>query len=115
MPVIYVDTSLRDGAVPSDFETKFTKVISDVLNKPIERISIILKTGQRICKGGDRSEPTCVIKMHAIGVFGEDKNAGYSKEFLTFLTKELKLEANKITILYFPLEGYMTSGSVKFP
>lgn len=36
MPVIYVDTSLRDGAISSDFETKFTKVISDVLNKPME-------------------------------------------------------------------------------
>jgi len=49
----------------------------------VQRISVIVKSGLQMCRGGS-SEPTVILQIWSIGVFGKDKNSEYKDSFFEF-------------------------------
>jgi len=105
MPLCYCYTSLPNTAIPEGFEEKFAQCIHEVLpNKPIERISVIVVPGARICKAGS-TDPAMLIQMRAIGVFNADDNPKYFPKFFKFLTDALNLPEKRFTIEFVDIQG----------
>ena len=52
MPMVTVATNLADSDVPIEFNEKLTQILSESMNKPVDKITVQLQTGQRITRGG---------------------------------------------------------------
>lgn len=54
----------------------------------VQRISVTVNSGLKMCRGGS-SDPTVVVQIWSIGVFGKDKNSAYSGNLFEFFKKYL--------------------------
>ncbi|XP_062602030.1 macrophage migration inhibitory factor-like [Saccostrea cucullata] len=106
MPMIFVYTNLKDEKVAADFEINTSRCVSEVLNKPKERIHVILNPGKRMCRNEDTS-PCVLIEIHSIGVFSADKNPGYTEKFMEFFSNTLGIPKSRVTLVYKAVEAHM--------
>jgi len=54
----------------------------------MQRISVTVNSGLQMCRGGS-SDPTVVVQIMSIGVFGKEKNSAYRNNFFEFFKKYL--------------------------
>ncbi|XP_048747051.2 MIF-like protein mif-2 [Ostrea edulis] len=106
MPMVFVYTNLKDEMVAADFEVRTSRCISEVLNKPKEKITILLNTGSRLCRNEDPS-PCVLVQIHSIGVFDADRNPGYTGKFLEFFSNTLNIPKSRVSLMYQPIEAFM--------
>lgn len=106
MPIIQVSTNLTNDEIADEFEKRFSVFLAEILDKPIERITVIINCGSRVCSAGD-SSPYMLITIHAIDRFNEQNNPGYTDKILSFVQEETNLPGNKIHILYADLLPHM--------
>lgn len=105
MPLCYCYTNLKDSKIPENFEVDFAKCIHDTLpNKPLDRISVIVVPGARVCKAGT-TEPAMLVQLRSIAVFNKDANPTYFPKFFKFLTDQLGLPENRFTIEFIDIEA----------
>ncbi|KAK7461997.1 hypothetical protein BaRGS_00038579 [Batillaria attramentaria] len=106
MPLMFLQTSLKDSDIPAGFERQLCEKIGEVLNKPMERITLTMVTGARQMRAGS-SDPMAMLTIHSIGVFDKDKNPTYTPPLMEFMTEKLKLPPARVLFHYVDLEGYM--------
>lgn len=104
MPICLIQTNL--SSVPDDFHIGFSKLIAETLNKPEERISVTVNSGLKMCRGGS-SDPTVVVQIWSIGIFGKDKNSAYTDNLFEFFKKYLpSVPEERIVLLFLPIEPH---------
>jgi len=54
----------------------------------VQRVSVTVNSGLQMCRGGS-SDPTVIIQIKSIGVFGKDKNSAYTSNLFEFIKKTL--------------------------
>jgi len=54
----------------------------------MQRVSVTVNSGLQMCRGGS-SDPTIIVQIMSIGVFGKDKNSAYTNNFFEFIKKSL--------------------------
>jgi hypothetical protein len=105
LPVCTVQTNLGSATVPSDFMTGLAKVIARTLNKPEELISVSMTTNVTMVRAGSDSG-TAVVEIWSIGVFDTERNKQYTSDLYTYLTTSLRLPADRIVLLFHPLQPH---------
>jgi len=60
----------------------------------LQRISVTVNSGLQMCRGGS-SDPTVVVQIWSIGVFGKDKNSAYTDSLFEFFKKHLPSVSEK--------------------
>nr|AWB09319.1 macrophage migration inhibitory factor 2 [Ruditapes philippinarum] len=106
MPLCYIFTNLKDSEISPDLEENLEECISKLMNKPKERITVMLNTGIRMRFGG-KKQPGMVCNIHSIAVFDEKRNPGYFPQLFDVLTSATKLPASSITIELTDLPAHM--------
>lgn len=106
MPICTLTTNLKSDEIPDDIEMQLTNTMSEVLNKPKERITVLVNSDARMCKNGSK-DVTCLLTISSINVFDEEKNPGYTDKLSEFLVSKLKIPRNRVVLVYKPLEPYM--------
>jgi Macrophage migration inhibitory factor (MIF) len=60
----------------------------------LQRISVTINGGLPMCRGGS-TEPTVVVQIWSIGVFGKDKNPEYGNKVMEFFKTNLPAVSEK--------------------
>lgn len=102
MPVMHLCTNLQDKDIPTDFDRKLCDKVGEILNKPIERITLTIHSGLRQMRAGSNA-PMASLEIHSISVFDKDKNPTYTPKLLKFMSESLKLPENRILLVYHDL------------
>jgi len=106
MPLCRIETNLTSAEVPADFEFKMVKLLAQVLTKPEENISVIVRTDQRMCRGQNR-EPVLTMQLWSLNVFSPAQNPTYAPKIFELFHQELPTVTDKrITILFHALEAH---------
>ncbi|XP_071167489.1 MIF-like protein mif-2 [Mytilus edulis] len=99
MPKIIIHTNLKDEDIPAGFEHKVAEKVSEVVNYSTECIYVSITRGDRMSHNGS-SAPMAFIDMMTCARFNEKNNPGYSRQFLKFFCKELRLPLSRVLIQY---------------
>ncbi|XP_054852756.1 D-dopachrome decarboxylase [Eublepharis macularius] len=106
MPFVELQTSLQARQLPCDLLAKLCSAVASILNKPVERVNITVKSDLPMVLSGSQ-EPCAVLVVSSLEVVGSaEQNKEHSAKFFEFLTKELSLGADRIIILFHPLERW---------
>ncbi|XP_055935755.1 D-dopachrome decarboxylase-A-like isoform X1 [Argiope bruennichi] len=105
MPIGVFYTNVPDKDMPENFEVDLSKILAEILSKPLERILINVIPGQRMAYGGT-SEPACWLNLWSIGVFDKERNPNYATKLYPFITESLGIKSEKIVLLFHPIEAY---------
>jgi len=106
MPIIRLETNLDKSSIPEGLVVEFSKVITEVLNKNEEKVSITLASGLEMCRGG-RTDPTLTVHIWSIDVFSEENNPSYAVKFRAFFHEQLpSIPDNRIVLLMHPISRY---------
>ncbi|KAK3576695.1 hypothetical protein CHS0354_024304 [Potamilus streckersoni] len=106
MPLCFVFTNLAATAIPRMFGERLTDTVAKVLNKPVEKITVVTQAGLPMVRAGS-TDPAVLVQIHSIAVFDAEKNPKYSEQFLEFLKTEFNLPANRLMLEYVDLPAYM--------
>lgn len=60
MPIVTIATNLPENHFMEDFNVQFTRALSEIIGKPVDRISVQLTTNARLTHAGT-NQPTCTI------------------------------------------------------
>ncbi|PVD33121.1 hypothetical protein C0Q70_08570 [Pomacea canaliculata] len=111
MPVLNLQTNISAAKIPEDFERQLCEKVGEVLNKPLERITLTITTNLRQFRASS-ADPMVVLSIHSIAVFDEEKNPNYTPPLLSFLSEKLSLPKSRILVLYFDLLPYQIGQQV---
>ena len=64
----------------------------------LQRITVAINCGARICNGGDNTSPFMLMSIHAIDRFNKDNNPGYTDKIVEFVHGETKIPGNKYVL-----------------
>ncbi|OWF44336.1 D-dopachrome decarboxylase [Mizuhopecten yessoensis] len=106
MPFIMCYTNLSKDKLPDGFVKWISELVSDVLTKPMERITTTVSTDLEMMRMGS-SDPTMLIQIHSIGVFDADRNPGYTEKLNKAIHEKLELPANRVALQYLPVDKVM--------
>lgn len=96
-------TNLKDSDIPANFEFQLCEKISQVLNKPLEKITLTMVTGLRQFRAGS-SDPMAALTIHSIAVFDKERNPTYTPPLMKFLMEALNLPPTRVLLHYEDLE-----------
>lgn len=99
MPLCVFYTNVRSENISRNFEIDLSKLLSEILSKPIERITVNLVANQRMVRGGS-SEPTCLMNLWSIGVFNAEKNPIYASKLYPFISESLGIKDDRIVLAF---------------
>lgn len=99
MPLCVFYTNVPNEKVPEDFEIQLSQALAEILNKPIERITVNVIPGQRIVRGGS-TEPTCWMNLWSIGVFNAENNPVFASKLYPLISEKLGISNNRIVLLF---------------
>ncbi|XP_002722605.1 D-dopachrome decarboxylase isoform X3 [Oryctolagus cuniculus] len=106
MPFVELNTNLSTDRVPTGLEKRLGAATAAILSKPEDRVSVTVRPGLTMVRGGS-TEPCAQLCVSSIGVVGTaEQNRGHSARFFEFLTKELALGQDRISIHFYPLEPW---------
>ncbi|XP_036039855.1 D-dopachrome decarboxylase-like [Onychomys torridus] len=106
MLFIELEMNLPASCVPAGLEKQLCAATTTILDKPEDRMSVMLKPGMTLLMNG-YTEPCVQLLVSSIGVVGTtEQNCNHSSCFFEFLTKELALDQDKVIICIFPLEPW---------
>ncbi|CAN7984802.1 unnamed protein product [Ixodes hexagonus] len=97
MPLCSLKTNLMANKIPAGFHAKFVQLISSLLKKDVEKITVIVEPGLEISRAGSM-EPNCLCTIHSIGVFSPEKNREYGPQIRDFIAENLSLPHKRIVI-----------------
>lgn len=99
MPICNVTTNVPQETIPKDFHLRFCALVAEVLTKPPERVSVMVQCGVQMCCGPSDS-PTAHLSVLSIDVFSKGKNTEYSIPLRAFLSKELGVGPERVTVYF---------------
>ncbi|ELT95313.1 hypothetical protein CAPTEDRAFT_156850 [Capitella teleta] len=105
MPICKILTNLPAKAIPKDLSLRLTNLLAEVLNKPLERITVNVQSDQVMMKNGT-TESAAVAEIYALNVFNEDKCPDYGKQILPFLEQNLGIGKKRINLIFHPLQKW---------
>ncbi|KAF7239794.1 D-dopachrome decarboxylase [Varanus komodoensis] len=91
MPFVELETSLPAARLPGDLPAKLCAEVATILGKPEERVSVTVRSEQRMVLGGSAA-PCAQLVVSSVGVLGSaEQNKAHSARLFDFLTRELAL------------------------
>ncbi|XP_061572239.1 D-dopachrome decarboxylase [Cololabis saira] len=106
MPFVELQTNLPAGAFTDDFVKKLCACAAATLNKPEERMNMVVKPGLPMLMAGSFS-PCVMLSVSAIAATDSaDKNKEHSAKLFEFLTRELGLPEDRIVVLFHALQPH---------
>ncbi|XP_049604919.1 D-dopachrome decarboxylase [Syngnathus scovelli] len=106
MPFVELQSNLPASSFPAEFLKKLCTFAADVLGKPLNRMHLIVKPGLPMMMAGTCT-PCVVLSISAIGVTDTaDKNKEHSAKLFEFLTRELALTEDRITLQFHSLQPH---------
>ncbi|VDN57967.1 unnamed protein product [Dracunculus medinensis] len=97
MPIVTIATNLPENHFMEDFNVQFTRALSEIIGKPVDRISVQLTTNARLTHAGT-NQPTCTIVIKAIKAFDRDRNVKYSSSIAKFMQDTVGILPEKCLI-----------------
>ncbi|XP_013383444.1 MIF-like protein mif-2 [Lingula anatina] len=98
MPLCRLETNLSNEQIPEDFPIKLTEMLSKLMDKPKNRILVVMQPNMTIyhdCK----QLPFAILNIKSVARFNPENNKKYFPEIVKFLLAELKVEPEKLEIL----------------
>ncbi|GAB1607945.1 Hypothetical predicted protein [Argonauta hians] len=110
MPICLLRTSLPKTGLPKAFEKNLLIKIAEMLGKPVEKMNVIVESDMVFCRGGT-TEPAAFLEIRAIDVLTPASTPDYTTVMLDYLSKNLSLPAERISLQYVPLDkAFMGTG-----
>ncbi|XP_011823361.1 PREDICTED: D-dopachrome decarboxylase isoform X2 [Mandrillus leucophaeus] len=98
MPFVELDTNLPANRVPAGLEKRLCAAAASILGKPADRMNVTVRPGLTMALSGS-TEPCAQLSVSSIGVVGTaEDNRSHSAHFFEFLTKELALGQDRISL-----------------
>ncbi|XP_061536267.1 D-dopachrome decarboxylase [Phycodurus eques] len=106
MPFVDLQSNLPASSFSEEFLKKLCSFAAAVLGKPVDRMHLIVKPGLPMMIAGSCS-PCVVMSISAIGVTDTaDKNKDHSAKLFEFLTRELALTEDRISLQFYNLQPH---------
>ncbi|XP_019735287.1 D-dopachrome decarboxylase [Hippocampus comes] len=106
MPFVDLQSNLPESSFSEEFLEKLCSFAAAVLGKPVDRMHLIVKPGLPMLMAGSCA-PCVVLSVSAIGVTDTaDKNKEHSAKLFEFLTRELALTEDRITLQFHSLQPH---------
>ncbi|XP_060078422.1 MIF-like protein mif-2 [Ylistrum balloti] len=106
MPFIMCYTNLSKDKIPQDFVEWISELVSDVLDKPMERITTTVMPDMMMMRMST-SDPTMIVQIHAIDRFDAERNPSYTEKLNKAIHEKLNMPANRVVFQYFPVDKTM--------
>nr|ADF87941.1 macrophage migration inhibitory-like factor protein [Azumapecten farreri] len=106
MPFIMCYTNLTKDKLPDEFAKWISELVSEVLTKPMEKITTTVSTDIDMMRMGS-SGPTMMVQIHSIGVFDAERNPGYTEKFIKAIHEKLEVPPNRVVLQYLPVDKVM--------
>lgn len=103
MPICHLFTNRKESELKEGIEERIAKVVADTLEKPIERVVVVVTPGARVFRQNS-TEPACTFNVQSIGVFDKERNPKYSPALFKALQDELDLPKERCVLLYQDLD-----------
>ncbi|OQR75094.1 D-dopachrome tautomerase-like [Tropilaelaps mercedesae] len=97
MPLCVLRTNLKRSSFQPDFHAIFTKYVADVLQKPTEKITLVVQTEADMSRGGSNSA-TVWLSIESINVFSNEKNPEIGGNLRQHLKSLLNIPENRIVV-----------------
>ncbi|KAK7068831.1 hypothetical protein SK128_017557 [Halocaridina rubra] len=97
MPLVTLKTNISSEKIPSDFHVHFTKKLSEVMEKPQERISVTVETEKSMARGGSM-DPVCELHIITIGFESKEKTLPLTQEITQYLAEQTGIPPLRIVI-----------------
>ncbi|XP_022645657.1 MIF-like protein mif-2 [Varroa jacobsoni] len=97
MPLCVLRTNLRHSAFGEDFHRLFSKCVADALNKPHEKVTVVLENEANMSRGGSK-ESTVWLTIESVGVFSAEKNKQISQTLRAHLRNLILVPENRVVI-----------------
>ncbi|KAK5866610.1 hypothetical protein PBY51_020788 [Eleginops maclovinus] len=106
MPFVDIQSNLPASSFSEEFLKKLCSCTAAALGKPEERMHLVVQPGLPMMVAGSCS-PCVILSVSAIGVTDTaDKNKEHSAKIFEFLTRELSLTADRITLKFHTLQPH---------
>ncbi|XP_003972138.1 D-dopachrome decarboxylase [Takifugu rubripes] len=106
MPFVELQSNLAAGCFSEDFLKKLSSCAAASLNKPEDRMNVVVKPGLPMLIAGSCS-PCASVSVSAIGATDSaDKNKEHSAKIFEFLSRELGLSEDRIVIQFHALQPH---------
>ncbi|GFO25247.1 macrophage migration inhibitory factor [Plakobranchus ocellatus] len=99
MPLCQLMTSIAADDIKDGIESRLAEVISKVLEKPLERVTMIIQPGLRQLHRGSL-DPACLLTITSAGVFDAKRNPKYGPALKAALQEEFNLPPERCAIQY---------------
>ncbi|KAJ0050859.1 hypothetical protein NL108_009213 [Boleophthalmus pectinirostris] len=104
MPFLDLQSNLPACSFSEDFLKKFVSVTAAALEKPEDRMHVVVHPGLPLMIKGSCA-PGIILSVSAIGATDSaEKNAKHSAKIFNFLTSELNLSEDRIGIIFNALQ-----------
>jgi len=111
MPLFQFFTSKSSSQLPANFALKVAQVLSESLNKPLDRFAIHVIPDQQIYIAGDPSNTnnTAYAILRSIGVVTADDNRRHTTKLSQFVEKELGIPNEQFRLFFLDLDPNKTA------
>ncbi|KAL4142451.1 hypothetical protein QTP88_004906 [Uroleucon formosanum] len=105
MSVLRLDTNVSHLDIDDAFLVESTEALAKTLKKPKSDILVFVNGDQPILIAGS-SEPAIIVSLLSVDGINENDNKLHSAALLSLITKYLKINENRITISFSPIEPH---------
>ncbi|XP_070573097.1 macrophage migration inhibitory factor homolog [Ptychodera flava] len=110
MPMCTVTTNLPREKIADDFATSMSALLAKILDKPEQRVTIIVHTGILVSCAGSL-DPAMIVQLGSIDRFGENRNnQKYADDIFKFVTEKTGIPFSRIRVVFTDIPGYMVAG-----
>ncbi|KAF0765420.1 macrophage migration inhibitory factor [Aphis craccivora] len=103
--VLRIDTSVSHVDIDDEFLVQSTEALAKTFQKPKSDILVFVNGDQPILFAGS-TEPAVIVSLLSVDGINEIKNKLHSAALFSLLTKYLKVNENRITIGFSPIEPH---------
>ncbi|CAI6364933.1 unnamed protein product [Macrosiphum euphorbiae] len=105
MSILRIDTNVSHVDIDDAFLVESTEALAKTLKKPKSDILVFVNGDQPMLIAGS-DEPAIIVSLLSVGGINEIDNKLHSAALLSLITKYLKINENRITIAFSPIEPH---------
>ncbi|KAL5240741.1 hypothetical protein ACI65C_008151 [Semiaphis heraclei] len=105
MSILRLDTNVSHLDIDDEFLVQTTEALAKTLQKPKSDILVFVNGDQPVLIAGSE-EPAIMVSLLSVGGVNEIDNKLHSAALFSLITKYLKINENRITISFSPIETH---------
>nr|AKJ79140.1 macrophage migration inhibitory factor [Myzus persicae] len=106
MSILRLDTNVSHSDIDDEFLVQSTEALAKTLKKPKSDILVFVNGNQPITIAGSAEEPAVIVSLLSVDGINEIDNKLHSAALFSLITKYLKINENRITVTFSPIESH---------